>query len=117
MSKIKKKRLESQTTISDLDIKFVKIIQFSGWLFLLLFGGFMVAWFLLDDVLDVISLQLTAMSFSFIIFTGTNAAISFALATKIKNNREKKKQLFLDWLVGEFIFCMLAIFAVAAYQW
>ncbi len=117
MSKIKKKRLESQTTISDLDIKFAKIFQFSGWLFLLLVGGFIGAWFLLDNVLEIIRLQLTAMTFSFIIFTGTNAAISFAVATKIKNNGEKKKQLFLDWLLGEFIFCMLAVFIVAAYQW
>jgi hypothetical protein len=117
MSKIKKKRIGEQTTISDLDIKFVKIFQFSGWLFLLLIGGFMGAWVLLDAVLEIISLDLTAMTFSFIIFTGTNSAISFALATKIKNNTDRKKQFFLDWLLGEFIFCMLAVFAVAVYQW
>ncbi len=116
MSKIKKKRFEDLTTISDLDIRFVKIMQFSGWLFLLLIVGFLGAWLLLDAVLEIINLELTATSFSFIIFTGTNSAICFALATKIKNNLDNKRQFFLDWLLGEFIFCMLAVFAVAAYQ-
>lgn len=117
MSKIKKKRFIEQTRISDLDIRFAKIFQFSGWFFLFLIGGFMAAWILFDTVLEIINLKITASSFSFIIFTGTNSAISFALATKIKNNGDKKRQYFLDWLVGEFIFCMFAVFAVAVYQW
>ena len=117
MSKIKKKRDGDLTSISDLDIKFGKIIQFSGWLFLLLLIGFMGVWMFLDVVLEMVDLEVTAMTFSFILFTGTNSAISFALATKIKNNRDKKKQLFLDWLLGEFIFCTFAIFVIAAYQW
>ncbi|MFX1568687.1 MAG: hypothetical protein ACFFCV_09995 [Promethearchaeota archaeon] len=117
MSKIKKKRFVDQKAISDLNIRFAKIFQFSGWFFLLLILGFMAGWILLDTILDIVSLELTAMTFSFIIFTGTNSAISFALATKIKNSGDKKRQYFLDWLLGEFIFCMLAVFAVAAYQW
>ncbi len=117
MSKIKKKRTEDLTIISDLDIKFEKIIQFSGWLFLLMLAGFMGAWIFLDTILEIVVLELTAMTYSFIIFIGTNSAISFALATKIKNNRDKKKQLFRDWLLGEFMFCMLTVFAIAIYQW
>ncbi len=117
MSKIKKKRSEDLTIISDLDVKFEKIIQFSGWLFLLVLGGFMGAWIFLDTVLKIVDLELTAMTYSFIIFIGTNSAISFALATKIKNNRDKKKQFFYDWLLGEFMFCMLTVFAIAIYQW
>lgn len=117
MSKIKKKRFLDQKAISDLDIRFAKIFQFSGWFFLLLVGGFMTAWILLDTVLEIINLEVTAITFSFIIFTGTNSAISFALAMKIKSSGDKKRQYFLDWLLGEFIFCMLAVFAVAAYQW
>lgn len=117
MSKIKKKRSERVTKIPDLDIKFGKIIQFSGWFFLLLLGGFMGAWIILDIILEILNLEVTAMTYSFIVFTGTNSAICFALATKIKNNRDKKKQFFLDWLLGEFIFCMFAVFAIAAYQW
>jgi len=117
MSKIKKKNIKDLTIISDLDIKFEKIIQFSGWLFLLLLAGFLGAWIFLDTILEILDLEVTAMTYSFIIFTGTNSAISFALATKIKNNRDKKKQFFHDWLLGEFIFCMLTVFAIAAYQW
>jgi hypothetical protein len=117
MSKIRKKRKEGPSGISELDINFEKIIQFSGWIFLLALGGFLGIWILFDFVLEILELELSAMTFTFIVFTGTNSAISFALATKIKNNRDKKKEFFRDWLVGEFIFCMLAIFAVAIYVW
>jgi hypothetical protein len=117
MSKIKKKQTVSPAPVSDLDIKFEKIIQFSGWIFLLALGAFFGAWILLDYVLDMFNFELEAWTFAIIIFTGTNSAISFALATKIKNNRANKKQIFRDWLIGEFIFCLLAIFTVAAYQW
>jgi len=117
MSKIKKKPVVSSSAISELDIKFTKIVQFSGWLFLLGLLGFLVGWLILDNILNIINLELEAVEFTIIIFTGTNSAISFALASKIKNNRDKKKQYFLDWLLGEFIFCMLAVFTIAAYQW
>ena len=117
MSKVKKKQIERQKAISEADIKFEKIIQFSGWIFLLALGGLLGGWVVLDTVLNIINLELNAMTFSLIIFTGTNSAISFGLATKIKNNRDKKKQFFFDWLIGEFLFCMVAIFSVAAYQW
>ena len=117
MSKIKKKRIVSPSKISELDTKFEKIIQFSGWLFLLGLVGFLAGWVLLDIMFGMMELELSAMTFTIIIFTGTNSAISFALAYKMKNNRDRKKQFFLDWLLGELIFCMLAIFAVAVYQW
>jgi hypothetical protein len=117
MSKIKKKPVLSSSSISELDIRIAKIIQFSGWLFLLGLLGFLGGWLILDYVLNIIDLELDAVEFTIIIFTGTNSAISFALASKIKNDRDKKKQYVLDWLLGEFIFCMLAVFAISAYQW
>ncbi len=117
MSKIKKKPVVSSSAISDLDVKFIKIVQFSGWLFLLGLLGFLGGWLILDNILDIINLELDAVEFTIIVFTGTNSGISFALASKIKNSREKKRQYFLDWLLGEFIFCMIAVFAIAAYQW
>jgi hypothetical protein len=117
MSKVKKKPVVRSSSIPELDINFTKIVQFSGWLFLLGLLGFLGGWFILDNILNIINLNLDAVEFAIIIFTGTNSAICFALASKIKNTRDKKRQYFLDWLVGEFIFCMLAIFAIAAYQW
>jgi hypothetical protein len=117
MSKIKKKPVVSSSAISELEINFRKIIQFSGWLFLLGLLGFLGGWLILDNILDIINLELDAVEFAIIIFTGTNSAISFALASKIKNNGEKKRQYFIDWLIAEFLFCMFAIFTIAAYQW
>lgn len=117
MSKVRKKQIDRKRAISELDIKFEKIIQFSGWMFLLGLGAFMGGWVLLDDILSIVSLNLDAMTFSLIIFTGTNSAISFGLASKIKSNPDKKRGFFLDWLLGEFLLCMFAIFVVAAYQW
>jgi hypothetical protein len=117
MSKVRKKQIERQKLLSELDIKFEKIIQFSGWVFLLVLGGFMGGWVVLDTMLKMVDLNLNAMTFSFIIFTGTNSAVSFGVASKIKNDRTKKREIFLDWLIGEFLLCMFAIFVVAAYQW
>jgi len=117
MSKIRKKQIERKRTISEVDVKFEKIIQFSGWMFLLVLGAFMGIWVLVDDILNMVTLNLNEMSFSFIIFIGTNSAVSFGLATQIRKNPEKKRSYFLDWLLGEFLICMFAIFAVAAYQW
>ncbi|MHA2007171.1 MAG: hypothetical protein ACXABO_15840 [Promethearchaeota archaeon] len=117
MSKIKKTKVVRKEKISELDIKLEKIIKFSGWIFLLVLGALMGAWVIMDDILGLIELNLNAMTFSFIIFTGTNSAISFGLTSKIKNSRNKKKEYFHDWLIGEFLFCMFAIFTVAAYQW
>ncbi|MFX1378513.1 MAG: hypothetical protein ACFFA4_05430 [Promethearchaeota archaeon] len=117
MSKIKKKPVISPSKVSELDMNFKKILQFSGWFFLLGLLGFLGGWLVLDNILDIINLNLDVVEFSIIIFTGTNSAISFALASKIKNNLEKKRQYFLDWLLAEFLFCMLAIFTIAAYQW
>ena len=117
MSKVREKPKQRQKNLSEFDIKFEKIVQSSGWMFLLALAAFMGGWFLLDMVLEIIDLNVNAMTFSFIIFTGTNSAVSFALASKIKNDRTKKREIFLDWLLGEFLFSMFAIFAVAAYQW
>ena len=117
MSKVRKKQITRKRAISELDIKFEKIIQFSGWMFLLGLGAFMGGWVLLDDILNIITLDLDAMTFSLIIFTGTNSAVSFGLASKLKDNPGKKREFFLDWLLGEFMLCMIAIFVVAAYQW
>ena len=117
MSKVREKQKQRQKDISEFDVKFEKIIQFSGWMFLLALAVFMGGWFLLDMVLEMIDLNLNAMTFSIIIFIGTNSAVSFALASKIKNDRTKKREIFLDWLLGEFLLSMFAIFAVAAYQW
>lgn len=117
MSKFKKTKPIHATTISELDVKFEKIIQFSGWIFLLAFIGFMGAWILLEFILDIIQLELSVGVFTFIIFSGINSAVSFGLATKIRNNSKKKKEFFLDWLLGEFLFCMFTIFSIAVYQW
>lgn len=117
MSKIRKKRIDRVSEISKLDLKFQKIIQFSGWFFLLILGGFMGIWILFDYILSLIQIELTAMTYAFIIFIGTNSAVSFAFAAKLKENNENKQKFFQDWIVGEFLFCLFAIFAVAVYQW
>ena len=117
MSKIKKKSVDQRSKQFEIDIKFEKIIQFSGWFFLLALGAFLLGWIVFDNILKMFDISTNAMTFSLIIFLGTNSAISFGLASKIKNNRLNKREFFFDWLLGEFLFCMLAIFAVAAYQW
>jgi len=118
MSKIKKKRVDrSTTTISRKEIEFEKILQFTGWFFLLSFAVYVGIWVIFNYLLKTIEMEIGAMQYSFIIFMGTSAALSFTLVTKIRKNRDKKTEIFIDWLIGEFFFCMFAIFVVAAYQW
>ncbi len=117
MSKIKKKKESYDSTISKEDIKFEKIIQFTGYIFLIALILFMGAWLVLDFFLDIIEIELNASSYAIILFTGINSAISFGLASKIKDNRDEKKKLYFDWLIGVFLISMLAIFAVSVYQW
>ena len=117
MSKVKKKSTRLDGSLSEEDLIFERIIYFSGWIFLLIVLVFLGAFLVFDFIFGLIELQLTAPSLSVIVFTGTNSAISFALATRIKKNRDQKKKLFVDWLKGEFLFCVIAILVVAAYQW
>ena len=117
MSKVKKKSTKLNGSLSEEDLKFERIIYFLGWIFLIILFAFLGEFLVFDFILGIIELQLNASIFSVIIFTGTNCAISFALATKIKKNRDQKKKLFIDWLKGEFLFCVIAILVVAAYQW
>jgi len=117
MSKVKKNKTSYDSKISKEDIKFEKIIQFSGYMFLIALILFVGGWILLDFFLDLIEIELNASSYAIILFTGVNSAISFALASKIKDNRNEKKKLYFDWLIGVFLISMIAIFAVSVYQW
>ncbi|MHA1459938.1 MAG: hypothetical protein ACTSO8_00505 [Promethearchaeota archaeon] len=117
MSKVKKKPMRLPGGLSREEIIFEKIIHFSGWIFLIALLLLLSAFFIFDSILGLIELELNSSTFALIIFTGTNSAISFALATRLKKNRDQKKKLFIDWLLGEFLFCMIAIFVVAVYQW
>ena len=117
MSKVKKKPTRSPGGLSQEEIVFEKVINFSGWMFLIALLTILSAFFIFDMILDLIELTLNASTFALLIFTGTNAAISFGLATRVKKNRDQKRKLFLDWLLGQFIFCIIAVFVIAAYQW
>lgn len=116
MSQNKKRKAERPSSISETDIKFEKIIQFAGWIFLLVIVGFLGGCVLLD-MLNIYELHLEAMSFTLIVFSGVSSAFCFGLTTRIKNNRDQKREIFLDWMIAEFFFCLFAIFAVAVYQW
>jgi len=117
MSKVKKKPTRLPGGLSHEEIVFEKIMHFSGWIFFIALLLILSAFFIFDSLLDLIELKLNSSTFTLIIFTGTNAAISFAVATRVKKNRDKKKSIFIDWLSGEFIFCIIAIAVIAAYQW
>ncbi len=117
MSKVKKKPTGLHGGLSEEEVKFEKIMHFSGCIFLIALTLLMGAFIIFDSVLGLIELELNASTFTLIIFFGTNSAISFGLATRIKKNRNQKKKLYFDWLMGEFLLGIIAIFAVAVYQW
>ena len=124
MSKIKKKPSQRPASISE-DIKLIKMIQFAGWFFLLALLAYMFVWLVLDFLLDLdvvlgwefLSVEMDAVTFAYVVYTGTSAALCFGLSTKINNNKERKKEFFSDWLIGEFLFSMFTIFSVSVYLW
>jgi hypothetical protein len=117
MSKFKRKKApKKKAGISEKQIFFEKALQFSGWIFLISLGIFMLIYALFDMALELIQIEVNAVVFAFVIFMATSAAFSFGLVSSIRNNREKGAKIFYDWLIGEFLFCMFAIFAVAVYQ-
>ena len=116
MSKAKKKDRTSGSQFKE-DVIFEKIIQFTGWFFLLVLLIFLGIWVIFDFIIGFIELEIGAEAFAFILFMGINSGLSFGLTTIIKNNREHKKTLFLDWLFGEFLLGIFTIFSIAVYQW
>jgi hypothetical protein len=117
MYKVKKKPTKLPGGLSEEEVKLEKIIQFSGWIFLIVLILFIGVWIFLDFLLNIIELEISASTYTFIIYMGTNSAINFAIASKIKSNRDQKKKIFFDWLIGEFLFSIISIFAIAVYQW
>ena len=116
MSKVKKKERSISTQFKE-DVIFEKIIGFTGWVFLLALLIFLGIWLIFDTLLVLIDLKMGAEAFAFILFMGTNSGLCFGLVAIIKNDRDQKKKFFLDWLFGEFLLSMFAVFAIAAYQW
>ena len=117
MSKRKKPIDRATTTISKEEIIFEKAIQYSGWFFLIALSVFLGYWGIFDALLETMEINIDQMLFSYILFNGVSMAFSFALSTKIRKNRDKKREIFLDWIIAEFFICMFAIFSVAVYQW
>ncbi|MFO8019427.1 MAG: hypothetical protein R6U96_12410 [Promethearchaeia archaeon] len=119
MSKKKKKRAAGTVSkeISEKDIEFEMILQFAGWICLIALVGFLGVWGLFDYILEIIEIELNNIIYAYLLFTGTSCAFCFALETKVKKERDKKKQFFVDWMITEFFLCMFAIFSVAVYQW
>lgn len=118
MSKVKKRSAERpSSTISEEDIKFERIIQISGWIFLLLVVGFFAVWGLFDYALELIEIEIDRMIFAFVVFSGSNAALNMGLKSMIRKNRDEKKSIFLNWMVAQILFASIAILSIAAYQW
>ena len=67
--------------------------------------------------MDRIDIELTRPVFAYILYMGSNAALSFGMAASINKNLDKKKEIFLDWLIAQFLFSMFAILSLAVYQW
>ena len=66
MSKIRKKEADQRSKQFEIDIKFEKTIQFSGWFFLLALGAFLLGWVLLDNILELFLRLLLCIRFSLI---------------------------------------------------
>jgi hypothetical protein len=119
MSKYKQKRKKKKIEESEIDSSLIRTLSITGGLFLLIFFGFIVTWFIFNYILDISFIIFTENKYSFtlIIFTCTSSALTFGLVANIKENQEKKKKLFIDWMIAEFIIALFTILIFAVYQW
>ncbi len=119
MSKYKKKNLQDVSGSYETDIRLERSITFMGWLYLLAIIGYLGVWLIFDSILDVpyIDIQSDVYSLTYLAFTGTASAFSFGIVWNIKNNREKKKQLVNDWLLGQFLLGLFTILPLGVYLW
>ncbi|TFG00427.1 MAG: hypothetical protein EU541_02320 [Promethearchaeota archaeon] len=119
MSKYKQKRKKKALEESEVDSRLIKTLGITGALFLFIFIGYMGIWVIINYVLDISFILFTEneYSFTFVIFTCTSSALTFGLRANIRENQEKKKKLFINWIISEFIIVVFAIFVLAAYQW
>jgi hypothetical protein len=119
MSKYKQRRKEKELRGSEVDTRLIKTLGIAGAIFLLIFIVYMGIWVVTNYILDISVFLFTEneYSFTFIIFTSTSSALTFGLAANIRENREKKKKLFIDWIIAEFIIVVFITFVLAAYQW
>ena len=124
MSKREKKPTARATELHETDEEFLKILQFTGWVSLLV-GGVLLAllgylWFIDDNhqisiagfTIDISTSLVTVMLFSI-----TSCAFSFGLVDLLRKDITKKKQYFLSWVLGEFLLALFGIVYLAAYQW
>lgn len=119
MSKYKQRRKEKELKGSEVDSQLIKTLGITGGIFLLIFIVYMGVWVVANYILDISLFLFTEneYSFIFIIFTSTSSALTFGLAANIREKREKKRKLFIDWIIAEFIIVVFVTLVLAAYQW
>ncbi len=115
MSKIQKSKKVKRKPTAPVKNQLESILQFSAWVFLFTLIFFLGIW-ILGDLLNIIEFEIEVVSYGFVVFTGTSSAFCFGTATLIKRNTEREKAFVLDWVVGMFLFSMIAIFLLAIYQ-
>jgi hypothetical protein len=119
MSKYKQRRKEKEIKGSEVDTRLIKTLGITGGIFLLIFVVYIGFWLISNYVLDLSFLLLNenVYSFALVIFTSTSSALTFGLAANIRENPEKKRKLFIDWIIAEFIIVLFVTLVMAAYQW
>ncbi|MFX1396956.1 MAG: hypothetical protein ACFFAS_07910 [Promethearchaeota archaeon] len=118
MSKIRKKQESQQAHISEIDVKFQKILYISGIFFLLACIG-TICLIIALDIMNIMETErtLNKVTFSFMIFNGTSSGFTFGISAKMKKTPDQKRHIFFDWLLAQFLLTAIAIFTIAAYQW
>ncbi len=124
MSKKEKKKPSALPEIPDLDKKFLSIIQFTGWISLLIGGALLVLNLYLAFIdenhmitIGDIEIGITRTSVIIMIFSITTTVFCFGVVDLLRRDLSKKKQYFMSWLIGEFLLAIFGVFSLAVYQW
>jgi len=124
MSKKERKKPTVISEFSESDTKFFRIIQFTGWVSLLIGGAILILLLYLAFIdennqisIAGIEIGISRTLVTIMIFSITTTIFCFGTVDLLKKDISKKKQYFASWLIGEFLLAIFGIFSLAAYQW
>ncbi len=124
MSKKEKKKPSALPELPDLDKKFLDIIQFTGWISLLIGGSLLILNLYLAFIdenhiitIGAIEIGISRTSVVIMIFSITTTVFCFGIVDLLRSDLSKKRQYFMSWLIGEFLLAMFGVFSLAVYQW
>ncbi|MHA1341890.1 MAG: hypothetical protein ACTSRZ_18630 [Promethearchaeota archaeon] len=123
---IPKSRKSPKTRVEEEEPSLVKIMRFMGWIYLLLIIAILGYigleaivnhdFFGDEGMLNSLKAEVTIMKLALALVFAVSSGIFFGTSNLIKQNPQKKKELFTSLIISELLVSFILIFAIAFAQ-